>query len=473
MNADTLVQAPAQALADEQPDASANPALRADPLADAAIARILGTAAPGGGPDMDAIALLNGEIARWRLNADLDGWQASPGLPRHMAQALEDYVAAARTLPAWADAQKIECAERLFMDMSMASCTLLFCASLPQCYMIPDLAAVLHVAGQLEQHTDYRVRSTAAMIFPVMMRGGLTDPDGGGVAQALKVRLIHAPLRHLILRGDPAEALVAPRRLPRIAARGASLHQTLYAHGWDIDRAGLPCNQEELAYTLLTFHYVFLQGLRKLGIGARPDEEEAYLHAWNVLGHVLGIERALMADTMAQARTLFEEIQARNRAQRHATLAGRPDPRPALAGALLRTMQRYIPLRVLKPVPILLTRRLVGPAASRDLGLDGHVSWLSRALFALGMGLVRAIDALGRLVFPGFSLSRLGTRILGYHLTVRLLMDQTRPLKLPDSLLGKVGATVHAWHGDARAPRWINALERRFTSGAARDDKKG
>jgi hypothetical protein len=80
-----------------------NPALHADPLADATIARILGPGQPGG-PDMAAIGLLNREIARWQLNGDLDGWRASPGLPPAMAAALEEYVARARVLPDWADA---------------------------------------------------------------------------------------------------------------------------------------------------------------------------------------------------------------------------------------------------------------------------------------------------------------------------------------------------------------------------------
>jgi hypothetical protein len=450
-----------------EPGLADDPTLRADPLADAAIARILGPGRPGG-PDMETIGVLNKEIARWQLNGDLDGWRASPGLPAEMAAALEDYVAKARVLPDWADAARIARAEVLFMEMSMASCTLLFCASLPQCYVMPDLAAVLHAAGELEQHTDYRVRATAAMIFPVMMHGGLTAPAGGGVAQAIKVRLIHAMIRHLVLRGDVADALVAPRRVPRLLARGGTMPQVLYAHGWDIDRLGLPCNQEELAYTLLTFNYVFLQGLRRLGLGLRKRDEEAYMHTWNVLGYVLGIEPGLMTDTMSDGARMFADVQAKSRGQ-----VRQSDPRPALAGALVATMQRYIPPRVLKPFPVLLTRHLVGKEASCDLGLDGRVSLVSRALFVLGFGLVRAVDAVGRLVFPGFSISRLVTRILGYQLTAKLLMDETRPLKLPATLLHEVGAAVHAWHNDDKAPRWVNALERRFTGRATPAARQG
>jgi hypothetical protein len=306
------------------------------------------------------------------------------------------------------------------------------------------------------------------MIFPVMMHGGLTAPSGGGVAQAIKVRLIHAMIRHLVLRGDVAEALVAPRRVPPLLARGCTMPQALYAHGWDIDRLGLPCNQEELAYTLLTFNYVFLQGLRRLGLGLPQGDEEAYMHTWNVLGAVLGIEPGLMTDTMDDAARRFADIQANARGP-----ARKPDPRPALAGALVATMQRYIPPRILKPFPVLLTRHLIGTDATRDLGLDGRVSLLSRALFVLGFGLVRGIDAVGRLVFPGFSISRLVTRILGYQLTAKLLMDETRPLKLPAALRNEVSDAMRAWHNDDKAPRWMNAIERRFTGRLAPDARQG
>lgn len=344
------------------------------------------------------------------------------------------------------------------MDMSMLSCTLLFCASLPECYVLPDLSAVLHAAGQLEQHTDYRIRSTAAMIFPVMLRGGLGSPQGGGVAQALKVRLIHATIRHLILRGAPPTADAAgPMALPPLPPAGGGMAHTLYAHGWDSARDGLPCNQEQLAYTLLTFHYVFLRGLRRLGLGLPRADEEAYLHAWNVLGHLLGIERGLMAWTMEEAETRFADLQARGRLQ-----ARQPDPRPPLAAALMRAMEDQIPLRLLKPFPTLLTRRLCGRDAKDELGLDGRVSLLSRLLFRAGFGLVRAFDTVVRLFVPGFSITRMLTRAAGYRLVTRFLMDQTRPLRLPDALLGQVDDALGTWRRDSAAPDWLNRIEARL-----------
>ncbi|WP_305823311.1 oxygenase MpaB family protein [Massilia brevitalea] len=444
---------------------AADPRYRADPLADDVVNRILADC--DGEERYDAIAIVNRELAAWTGNGVLDGWRASPATPLRIAAALEDYLRAASALPAWADPARIGAAEAVFVEMSMLSCTLLFCASLPECYVPVDLASVLHTAGQLEQHTDYRVRSTAAMIFPVMLRGGLTAPSGGGVAQVLKVRLIHATIRHLILRGNPATVMAGGEPGATLAERapeGPGLHRALYARGWDVAQHGLPINQEELAYTLLTFHYVFLRSLRRLGLGLTPAEEGAYLHGWNVVGHLLGIEPALLVDDMAAAEQLFARLQARGRqaANAGALPYGAADPRPALAAALMGAMQDEIPLRPLKPFPTLLTRYLCGRTNARELGLDGQVSLFSRTLFVLCMGAVRGIDWLVRRVVPGFSISRLVSRVLGYRLTVKLLMDQTRPLKLPEALLNGIAETVQAWHHDPKAPAWMNRIELRL-----------
>ena len=440
----------------------------ADPLGDGTIARILGDWPTQGWPADDApqwqrIAEVNRLFGEWADNASLLHWHApSTVLGQEAAQALTDYVQQAQALPPWADPQKIQRAERLFMEHGALSCILLFCSSLPECYVLPDLADVLHTAGQLEQHTEHRIRSTAAMIFPVMMRGGLDANGGAGIAQSLKVRLIHSTIRNLILRGAPPDALQAClSALPPLAQPAAkpTLYQTLFARGWNVADSGLPCNQEELAYTLLTFSHVFLRSLRRLGIGLPRADEEAYLHAWNVVGHVLGIERGLMADTMEQAASLFARMQAQGRNQALA-----PDPRPALGTALMQTMAQSIPWPVVQPIPVLLTRYLCGRETAHDLGLDRRVPLASSALFWAMLLLARGIDTLVRWWRPRFSISRTLTRVLGYHFMSRVLMSQTRPLQLPDGLLNQLDAVVKGWSEDPHAPAWLNQLEDRLTT---------
>jgi ER-bound oxygenase mpaB/B'/Rubber oxygenase, catalytic domain len=469
---------------DQQHDLLDRMQFRADPLADETMAKIMGdwdnlnasdesaggvfSRSPEWQNQWKKIAAVTKVFGDWTTNENLGAWQPQTGLAPEITAPLLHYVAASRELPEWADRAKIARSEELFMDYGALSVTLLFCASLPECYVIPDLSAVLHVTGQLEKHTDYRVRSTGAMIFPVMMHGGLTDAAGGGMAQIFKVRLIHATIRNLILRNSPEHAVADLARnaagvVPPLAAISDStnMHQVLFAHGWKTGEDGLPCNQEELAYTLLTFSYVFLRGLRTLGLGFARADEEAYLHTWNVMGHMLGIDRALMADTMESAEKLFAQMQSRGRAdqQTHAS-----DPRPALGNALINAMKSVIPFAIFKPFPQLMTCHLVGPETSKDLGLTASVPWLSQILFYAMLAISRVIDTVARLVWPEFSITRFLMRILGYHLITKLMMDQTRPLKLPQHLLNRVSNMVESWSDDKKAPGWLNSVEDRVTA---------
>lgn len=465
---------------------------QADPLADVTIAEVIGpwahSLADASAADLIAqhashwqnIARANSLMATWTSNASINGWGPGEGVANdHVTRALATYLQSGKALPDWADAAKIDRAEELFMEYGALSCLLLFCASLPECYVLPDLAAVLHIAGQLEQHTEYRIRSTAAMIFPVMMRGGLTDPEGAGVSQTLKVRLIHATIRNLILRGNPEQSVLALQSevgdsasgddvaamgvVPVLASLAGvrNMHQALFAHGWKTGQDGLPCNQEELAYTLLTFSYVFLRGLRTLGLGLKPADEDAYLHAWNVMAHVLGVRRELMPQSMTEAERMFSEMQARGRDD--TTMPGGSDPRPGLGRALMKSMEDVIPWRIVKPFPVLLTRYLCGSVVAKEIGIDGRVSLFSRVLFAIIMSVVRVIDWTVRLFLPEFSISRFITRVVGYQFMAKFLMDQTRPLKLPNHLLGSVADMMNSWSDDPKAPDWMNRLEDRMT----------
>jgi len=432
----------------------------ADPHADETVAAILGPWDETRTAERLArVDRLNALIRTWQSNAGVMAWSGSDA--GDLAEPLRQYLTAAQPLPAWADRDRIARAERMFMEYGALSVTMLFCASLPQCYVVPDLAAVLHATGQLEERAEHRIRTTGAMIFPVMMHGGLTSPDGAGIAQVLKVRLIHATIRNLILRGPPEDAKVSLAPLATVQPSD-SMAKALHVHGWDLAERALPNNQEELAYTLLTFSYVFLEAMRRIGNTFSSEEEEDYLHAWNVAGYFLGIRRELMANTMDEAADLFALMQTRGRAD-WAAHPQAEDPRKSLGAALMGAMQTVIPPGPLKPFPVLLTRRLIGADSSRDLGLDDQVSMESKVLFAALMGTSRGIDAIGRLVFPGFSLSRLVTRIVGYHLTCALLMSQTRDLSVPAILRPDIKSLIASWGEDKEAPKWVNALEDRWT----------
>ena len=51
---------------------------------------------------------------------------------------------------------------------------------------------------------------------------------------------------------------------------------------------GLPINQEDMVYTLLTFSYVVIQGFNTMGYRMSDAERDSYIHCWNVVGCLMG-----------------------------------------------------------------------------------------------------------------------------------------------------------------------------------------
>ena len=388
---------------------------------------------------------------------DLSG--VSPDLRR----SLEKYLTGTSSLPPWANIERCRRAEDFFFDHGILSILALFNASLPETYVVPTIAEVLQISGQLVDRAEYRIRTTARMIIPVMAHGGLTGPDGYGIGHVQRVRLIHATIRHLVLNGTKATGefeATTVRRTPGSALGGAvmphDVQEAMKAAGWDAKADGVPVNQVEMAYTLLTFSFISLRSLRDFGLRLSDTEEEDYLHCWNVVGHIIGLERELMADTMDEAAELFEAIRARGRKHPHHSR----DPRPDLAAALIRVIERHIPLRVMKPLGALLTRKLIGDESANLLQIERHYSQATWVVFRILHTVLLASERVAQALRSHVSPIRFVSRVLGYHLFKGLLVDQTRPLQLPDSCLHPL---LENWAEDPAHHSWVNWLERRFT----------
>ena len=265
-----------------------------------------------------------------------DGIPAARGIPE-----LESYLEQSAKLPAWADEGLIRRGEEVFYEWGAEAITILAAASLPECYVIRSIAKVLGETQRLEEHVQRRARETAQMVIDVMDTGGLVGPgERRGILAAQKVRLMHAAVRHLILGdsdspGDP------------------SLASHLGALNWDEGKDGHPINQEDLALTLMTFSHVILRGWDDLGIHLEDEEKTAYVHSWNVVGHIMGVNEGLLPlEGPAAAGELFEAIKRRQKARTPdgvkltrslRLLMERMNPPPrALTGRLPRILMREL-----------------------------------------------------------------------------------------------------------------------------------
>ena len=228
--------------------------------------------------------------------------------PPETADLLRSYRQSTRHLPAWADRVTLERGQQVLAKNFVAGTLLLAAASLPQCYLDARGTPVLAATRQLTQHVFRRLFQTAHMVFTVCAPGSLYAPSEApdamppGIEKAQTVRLIHALMRHLLLsEGGPQ------------ASEVRSIVDALWAKPWDTARLGKPINQEDEAFVLLTFSYVVIDGLDRLGVRITHADREAILHLWNVVGFVMGVHEGLMAHTYEDAAELYALFKSRLR----------------------------------------------------------------------------------------------------------------------------------------------------------------
>lgn len=350
-----------------------------------------------------------GEIFRagevQQVNAFMRSLVGNDGVPEGLPQPVAEFLARYE-LPAWTDFDRIRRAEELFARHGVLALACLICGSLPECYTLGRGVKILDLTQQLSRHPNRRLHQTALMVLAVMLPGGLSI-GGRGVRQAQKVRLIHAAIRHLIVTEHPSDVLAT-----RVTETAASVTEVLHLLDWNLETDGWPINQEDMAFTLLTFSYVIPRGLRTLGVPVTTAQEEDFLHCWNVVGHVLGLREDLMAHTMEDAEFLFSRIKA---------LEGRPSlPGQKLTKALVDLVEDLLPMRILKPCPSFLVELLVGGPTATMLCVNERshrvVGLAGQAL----RGVVRFANSIGRVLSSRFSVGAHVAPWVGRHLVLAL-----------------------------------------------------
>jgi hypothetical protein len=248
-------------------------------------------------------------------------------VPAELPEELEAYMVESLPLPEWADMRRIERGQRVFEKWGIHICICLFCASLPSSYAAAKGVQVLHLTARLDTDTRRRVLETGQFLVDVLSAGSL-DEHGKGRRTIQRVRLMHAAVRHLIKARNEREP-------------------GLWNPAWD-----QPLNQEDLAGTLLAFSAVVLDPLRRLGVRLPAEDIDAYLHLWNVIGHLLGLRDELLVRDADDASALIGTIQRRQFAP---SAAGRE-----LTSALLELLDQMTPGRRLDDVNPALIRHLIG-----------------------------------------------------------------------------------------------------------------
>lgn len=329
-----------------------------DPLGDSVIAKVFKEG------DVDAV---NDLLRKLVYNDGI--------VPDDLPDFVKVYLNETDNLPEWADLEMIKKGEQVFLRYLEIPLVFLACGSLPECYALKNGVQVLWLTQQLRDHVHRRILETAYMVIEVMTVGGLQN-HGKGLRAIQKVRLMHAAVRHLIVT-QATETLKA--------SQPKSLSDVLLKTEWN-PQFGYPINQEDLAFTMLSFSYVPLRGLKQMVTTLDKDEEEAYIYSWSVAGSLLGLKKEMIPNSFAEAEILYTTIKKR---QQGVSLQGEK-----MSEALISFLQdQMIPWWAFpfKPLPRVITRTIVGNETADILKIKKS-RWYEKLLLPGLVVLIRIID---------------------------------------------------------------------------------
>jgi len=241
-------------------------------------------------------------------------------------------------------------------------------ASTEEAGLKPKDAIEAQAARQDATETNYRVAA-----------GRNAYLWGRGYIAAKKVRMLHASMRYMLLN----PGVMMPRGVPA----GSAAEGFAKAHGggkpWPSEELGVPVNQEDLAFTLLTFSYLIPRGLEKIGCELTLAEKESFLHLWRVVGHTMGLRDDLMTDNWEEAKALYERI--------HRLQAGSSMEGIALTEAVMGFLKTYLPnaFGISKRVPVALIAAQMGHADAKLLLSPENAAILDSPYTRLTMGVTK------------------------------------------------------------------------------------
>jgi hypothetical protein len=217
--------------------------------------------------DRGAVPEVNRLLWNWTRN--------DQPLPAGLPADLRDFMESARQLPSWADRRKLDTAAEfnqsrgLYLNLLNGVGGGMLSTAIPK-----EARAVYYSQGGADM--EDRVAKTSILGFDV---GALNAyrPDGSCVVNAVKTRLVHAAVRHL-------------------------LQQSPHWNG------EIPITQNDM---LVTWHTLPTFAMRKMlewRVPITSAASEAYLHVWQVTAHLLGIRDEYIPATWAAANAQSNQV---------------------------------------------------------------------------------------------------------------------------------------------------------------------
>ena len=196
------------------------------------------------------------------------------GVLREAPQALKDLFDALESRPPFQfDPARAMAGTRAFYRHSDMFFVALVMSSL-LAGLTEGMAKAFYITGRTAGNLR-RVRQNTRHIVEVTLPGGL-ERHGDGWKLTVRIRLVHAQMRHLFLNSGY----------------------------WDVPAEGVPLNMSHMALGATGFSSANLEAVRKLGVRLTPEERDGYMHIWQYVTWLLGVPEELLISSVEQGERL-------------------------------------------------------------------------------------------------------------------------------------------------------------------------
>ena len=140
-----------------------------------------------------------------------------------------------------------------------------------------NISKSFFITGRLRESGVRRLMQNNRHMLELFMPGGM-ERNGDGWKLSVRVRLVHAQIRHLLAGSDD----------------------------WDTAAWGSPLSAAHLGFAAAAFSARLVRHMRRLGCRFSDEEKESFIAVWRYAGYLMGIPETILFRRENDALELFE-----------------------------------------------------------------------------------------------------------------------------------------------------------------------
>lgn len=139
-----------------------------------------------------------------------------------------------------------------------------------------NISKSFFVTGRLRDQGVRRLKQNNRHMLEIFMPGGM-DRHADGWTHSVRVRLVHAKIRHLLNRSGE----------------------------WDVEELGTPISAAHVGFALAAFSARLLRHLKRLGASFDEAERRSFMAVWRYSGYLMGVPETILFQDEREALDLF------------------------------------------------------------------------------------------------------------------------------------------------------------------------